>query len=56
MVATATYAGLTLGPPLGGLLIAHAGWRWIFLPNFLPNVPVAVLTAVLGPWRWSAWS
>jgi EmrB/QacA subfamily drug resistance transporter len=25
--------GLALGPPLGGLLVAHASWRWIFLIN-----------------------
>jgi len=25
--------GLAIGPPLGGLLVAHASWRWIFLIN-----------------------
>ena len=25
--------GLTLGPPLGGLIVTHLGWRWIFLVN-----------------------
>ena len=25
--------GLALGPPLGGLVVANASWRWIFLVN-----------------------
>jgi MFS family permease len=25
--------GLTLGPPLGGLVLAHLSWRWIFYVN-----------------------
>jgi len=32
-VATATYAGLTAGPMLGGLLVDLLGWRWVFLVN-----------------------
>jgi EmrB/QacA subfamily drug resistance transporter len=32
--------GLAVGPPLGGLLVAHASWRWIFLVN----LPIGVLT------------
>lgn len=34
-----------LGPPLGGFITAHAGWRWIF---FL-NVPLGV-AALLATW------
>ncbi|MGI9595896.1 MAG: MFS transporter, partial [Acidimicrobiales bacterium] len=38
-----------LGPPIGGLLVAAFGWRSVFLVN----VPVALLTVVLGR-RWLA--
>lgn len=44
MLATVTYLGLTIGPPLGGVLITMAGWRWIFYFN----VPVAVVMVALG--------
>ena len=36
--------GLSLGPPLGGLIATHLGWRWIFLING----PIALITLVLG--------
>lgn len=35
--------GLALGAPLGGLVIAHWSWRWIFLVN----VPLGILTMAL---------
>ncbi len=35
----ATYTGLSLGPFVGGLLIHHLGWRWVFLLN----VPLGLL-------------
>ena len=41
---TAVYVGLTLGPVLGGLLVAHADWRWIFFIN----APIAVITLAAG--------
>jgi EmrB/QacA subfamily drug resistance transporter len=41
MVAT---IGLTLGPPLGGLIVTHLGWRWIFLLN----APIAAVTLIAG--------
>jgi EmrB/QacA subfamily drug resistance transporter len=44
MVATATYVGLTIGPSLGGAIVASLGWRWTF---FL-NLPVTVVVFSLG--------
>jgi MFS family permease len=41
---TAVFAAATLGgPPLGGLLAAGPGWRWIFLVNLPLCVPALVL-------------
>ncbi len=34
IIAMVVSAGLMLGPPLGGFIIAAAGWRWIFFVNF----------------------
>jgi len=39
------YAGLSVGPPLGGFLVDHFGWPWIFLVN----LPIGLL--VFG-WGW----
>lgn len=39
------YAGLSVGPPLGGFLVDHFGWPWIFLVN----LPVG---AVVFLWGW----
>jgi EmrB/QacA subfamily drug resistance transporter len=37
--------GLAAGPPLGGLVVEHASWRWIFLVN----LPLGLLAfALLG--------
>ncbi len=36
--------GLTVGPPLGGLIVTHMGWPWIFLVK----VPIAVATLAAG--------
>ncbi len=45
LLSTATYLGLTAGPPLGGWLIAELSWRAVFFVN----VPVALLVLLLGP-------
>jgi len=42
----AVYAGLSVGPPLGGYLVDHFGWPWIFLVN----LPVGALTLL---WGWT---
>ncbi|MDD2804234.1 MAG: MFS transporter [Elusimicrobiales bacterium] len=42
-VSAAVYTGLSLGPPLGGLLVQHASWRLIFLLN----VPLGLLVLFL---------
>ncbi len=42
--AAAQAVGLASGPVIGGLLVAAAGWRWVF---FL-NVPVGALAVVAG--------
>ena len=44
LLGTMSAVGTTLGPPLGGLLIAGFGWRAMFLVN----VPVGGLTLVLA--------
>jgi len=41
----AGYVGLMAGPPLGGLIVSHTSWRWIFLLN----VPLVIIT-LLGCW------
>ena len=46
-LSTAIYAGLTVGPMLGGLLLGVLGWRWIFGLN----IPAAAIILALG-WRY----
>jgi EmrB/QacA subfamily drug resistance transporter len=38
------YAGLSVGPPLGGFLVDHLGWPWIFLVN----LPIGVIVFAWG--------
>jgi EmrB/QacA subfamily drug resistance transporter len=38
--------GLALGPPVGGLIVSHFSWRWIFLIN----VPIGLVA------QWQLWS
>lgn len=42
--STSSGLALAAGPPLGGLIVAGLGWRWVFLLN----VPLAVLVAGLA--------
>ena len=50
MISTATYAGLTAGPSLGGALIAAFGWRAIFLINLPISAALIVLSIVFLPY------
>lgn len=44
---TSVYLGLTLGPPLGGLMTQYFGWRSIFLVN----VPIGIAVILLVLWK-----
>jgi EmrB/QacA subfamily drug resistance transporter len=41
-ITSVVAVGLTAGPPLGGLLVQHLSWRWIFWVN----LPVGVAGAI----------
>jgi DHA2 family metal-tetracycline-proton antiporter-like MFS transporter len=43
-ISLATTMGLASGYGLGGLLVAYANWRWIFLVT----IPLAILAIVIG--------
>ncbi|WP_158226949.1 MDR family MFS transporter [Amycolatopsis vastitatis] len=44
MTGVPTILAPVIGPTIGGLLLEHAGWEWIFYLN----VPIGVLTVVLS--------
>ncbi|MFB9831623.1 MFS transporter [Actinoallomurus acaciae] len=46
-IAIAGMATAAVGPPIGGLLVGAAGWRWAFLIN----IPVTALAMAMGV-RW----
>jgi MFS family permease len=41
-IGTVVAIGLTLGPPIGGLILSHLSWRWIFYVN----LPVGIAGVV----------
>ncbi|MCX4579371.1 MFS transporter [Streptomyces sp. NBC_01571] len=46
-IAMAGMATVAVGPPIGGLLVGSAGWRWAFLIN-IPVTAIAMAMAVRG--------
>ena len=46
----ATYAGLSLGPVLGGVLTQHLGWRSIFLINV--PLGLVIISVILWKLKW----
>lgn len=49
----AVYLGLSLGPPLGGLLTQQLGWRSVFLANVALGAVAAAMAArgLVGEWK-----
>ncbi len=52
---SAVYLGLSLGPPIGGLLTHHLGWRSVFAVNVALGAVAAATAArgLVGEWRQS---
>jgi EmrB/QacA subfamily drug resistance transporter len=44
MLATATYIGLSVGPFVGGWVLAVGGWSWVFFMN----APIALIVLIAG--------
>lgn len=53
VVSGFTYAGLTLGPMLGGFVTTHLGWRFVFWMVVPPGAAACILGLVhmRGEWR-----
>lgn len=47
--STSSGLALAAGPPLGGLIVAGLGWRWVFLLNVPLAAAVAILAAAYIP-------
>jgi MFS family permease len=48
-MSTATYVGLTMGPPLGGAIIAWLNWRWIFYGSAIAGFAMTAVSAFVLP-------
>jgi DHA2 family metal-tetracycline-proton antiporter-like MFS transporter len=44
-IAVFSGIGVAVGAPLGGLIVQHFGWRWIFYINVLPGILGYVLSS-----------
>jgi EmrB/QacA subfamily drug resistance transporter len=53
IVTGTVYAGLSIGPFLGGILTQHFGWPSIFLVNIPIGIIVIISTLVLVPGEWA---
>ncbi|MHA1329174.1 MAG: MFS transporter [Promethearchaeota archaeon] len=49
----AVYIGLTLGPPIGGILVQNLGWQWIFLINILISGCAFIFTIISLKGEWA---
>lgn len=45
-VAVFSGIGFAAGAPLGGLIVNHIGWRWIFFINVLPGIVGMVMSKI----------
>lgn len=54
LVTAAVYCGLSVGPPVGGVITQHLGWRAIFAINAGLGLVVAVVAAVGVRREWRA--
>lgn len=48
LMAMSHQFGFFVGPPIGGLIIDIANWRWIFFLLFLPSLAGIALTYLIG--------